>query len=257
MKFTIITLFPELFDAFTRESIIGHAVEDKKIQINLINLRNFGLGKHKQVDDTTFGGGTGMLMMCEPIFRAFDSIKATNKYMLSPDKGRCRSKEHSHKKKIISDKESNNQSQSSATEGYTLRIFLTPQGKTLTQQTSKDLHKYSHLILLCGRYEGVDQRVRDELIDQEISIGNYVLSGGELPAMVLVDSVSRLIPGVLGKDASHEQDSFSKAFEGKKEYPQYTKPAIFEWEGETLDVPEVLQSGHHGKIEDWRKKNLH
>ena len=132
-------------------------------------------------------------------------------------------------------------------------IFLTPQGKTLTQPTIEDLAtKNQDLILLCGRYEGIDQRIRDSLIDQEISIGEYVLTGGELPAMILVDAISRLIPGVLGKDASHEQDSFSKALDRKKEYPHYTRPAEFKG----MKVPEVLLSGHHKKIEEWRKSKL-
>lgn len=221
MKFTIITLFPKLFQTFQTETIIGRAIKKKRIKIKLINLRDFGLGKHKQVDDTTYGGGAGMLLRCEPIFKAFASIKAGK-----PKKG-------------------------------TLRVYVSPRGKTLTQYKAETLSTTcKHIIILCGRYEGVDQRIIDTLIDKEISIGNYVLSGGELPTMVLMDTISRLLPGVLGKNESHESDSFSKAFEGKKEYPQYTKPATFTWNKKKFTIPKILQSGHHAEIEKWRKSNL-
>lgn len=216
MKCDVITLFPELFTAFQAESIIGRAIEDRKVELNLVNLRDFGLGKHRQVDDTPYGGGDGMLLMCEPIFAAFESLGCLE---ASPK---------------------------------VRRVYMTPQGETLTQKTSESLSECEHLVLLCGRYEGVDQRVRDSLIDEEISIGDYVLTGGELPAMVLMDSVIRLLPGVLGKEGSHINDSFSEAFEGKKEYPHYTKPAEFQG----MEVPEVLLSGHHGEIEKWRKQQL-
>lgn len=214
MNFHVITLFPDLFKPFVEESIIGRAVQDGKAQIDLINLREFGLGKHRQVDDTVYGGGDGMVMMCEPLFAAFDEIGK------NAPKAR--------------------------------RIFLTPQGERLTQRKVEELAGYDELALLCGRYEGVDQRVRDELIDEEISIGDYVLTGGELPAMVLMDSVIRLLPGVLGKEGSHQFDSFSKAYDGKREYPQYTKPADFNG----LGIPEVLLSGNHAEIEKWRREHL-
>jgi len=222
MKFSVITLFPDLFKNFKKESIIGRALQDKKAQIELINLRGFGLGKHKQVDDTTYGGGDGMLGCCEPIFSAFESLEKTRKRGNKEMKKKVR------------------------------RIFLTPQGKKFTQRTAERLEKYDEIVLLCGRYEGVDQRVRDFLIDEEISIGDYVLTGGELPAMVVMDAVIRLLPGVLGKEGSHQFDSFSKEFGGKKEYPQYTKPADFR----EMKVPDVLLSGNHKAIEEWRKRHL-
>ncbi len=224
MKCSVITLFPELFEAFSRESLIGRAIEDGKASLDLINLRDFGLGKHSQVDDTTYGGGDGMLLMCEPLFAAFRSLE----------------------------QQGNKRSLDSAREIKTRRIFLTPQGERLTQQKVEELSGYDELVLLCGRYEGVDQRVRDEFIDEEISIGDYVLTGGELPAMVLMDSVIRLQPGVLGKEGSHQFDSFSKEFDGKREYPQYTKPAEFEGK----KIPDVLLSGNHAEIEKWRRANL-
>lgn len=222
MKFHVITLFPELFENFKKESIIGRALKEKRAEVDLVHLRKFGLGKYKKVDDTLYGGGDGLLLRCEPIFDAFESIEKTRK----------RRKERTKKK--------------------TRSVFLTPQGRKFTQRTAERLGKYDEIVLLCGRYEGVDQRVRDALIDEEISIGDYVLTGGELPAMVVMDSVIRLLPGVLGKEGSHKYDSFSKEFGGKREHPQYTMPAEFEG----MKVPEVLLSGHHGEIEKWRRKHL-
>lgn len=205
MKFDVLTLFPEMFEPL-KTSIIGKAVEKKLIDINIINIRDFSEDKHKKVDDTPYGGGAGMVMKPDVVYRAYQSVK---------DK----------KAKVI---------------------YLSPQGKTLNQQKVEDLSKESHLILLCGHYEGIDQRVLDKIVDEEISIGDYVLTGGEIPAMVLIDSVSRYVEGVLKQD-SIQEESFSN---GLLEYPQYTRPEIFEGEA----VPEILLSGHHQNIEKWRKE---
>ncbi len=193
MKIDILTLFPEMFSSLN-QSIIGKAIENNLIEINLINIRDFSKDKHKKVDDTPYGGGAGMVIKPDVVYDAFTSIKS---------KG-------------------------------AKTIFLSPQGSVLNQNKVKELSKETHLILLCGHYEGIDQRVLDEIVDEEISIGDYVLTGGELPAMVLIDSVSRYIEGVINKE-SVEEESFS---EGLLEYPQYTRPEIF------LDknVPEVLKS---------------
>ena len=207
MRIDVLTLFPEMFEPI-KQSIISRATKAQKLAINVVNIRDFSKDKHKKCDDYTFGGGPGMLMMAQPIYDAITSI-----------------------------------------EGYesALKIYLSPKGKVFNQTESKRLSKYNHLILLCGHYEGVDQRVLDLLIDEEISIGDYVLTGGELPAMVLIDSVSRLVDGVLGGEESAEIESF----EGNLlEYPQYTKPREFMG----LSVPEVLLSGDHGKIAKWRKE---
>ncbi len=220
LNFNILTLFPELFTSFLGESIVKRAIKSKKIQVNLINFRDFAKDKHHTVDDTPYGGGAGMVLKCEPIFDAFASINSRFKIQDSKLKTRT--------------------------------VFLTPQGKRLTQARVEKLARYNQLTLLCGHYEGVDQRVRDELIDEEISIGDYVLTGGELPAMVLIDAISRLQPGVLGKEDSHLQDSFTKALKRKKEYPHYTKPADFQG----LKVPDILLSGNHAEIEKWRKSQL-
>lgn len=205
MQFDVLTLFPEMF-ASMEQSIIGKAVEKNLININLVNIRDFSENKHKKVDDTPYGGGAGMVMMPDVVYRAYQSVKTEDAKV----------------------------------------IYLSPQGKTLNQKKVEELSKEKHLILLCGHYEGIDQRVIDKIVDEEISIGDYVLTGGELPAMVLIDSVSRYIEGVLKQD-SIKEESFSN---GLLEYPQYTRPEIFEGE----KVPEVLLSGHHENIEKWRKQ---
>ena len=206
MKFTILTLFPEMFEP-VKQSIIGKAIEKNLVEINLINIRDFSLDKHKKVDDTPYGGGAGMVMMPDVVYRAYLSIKDRENAKV---------------------------------------IYLSPKGKTLNQKKVENLSKEEHVILLCGHYEGIDQRVLDEIVDEEISIGDYVLTGGEIPAMVLIDSVSRYIEGVL-KDESIQEESFSN---GLLEYPQYTRPETF------LDkkVPEVLLSGHHENIRKWREE---
>lgn len=189
-----------------KQSIIKRASEKKIIDINLINIRDFSEDKHNKVDDTPYGGGAGMLMKADVVDRAYNSVKSENAKV----------------------------------------IYLTPQGKTLNQKIVKDLSKQEHLILLCGHYEGIDQRVLDKIVDEEISIGDYVLTGGELPAMVLIDSVSRYVEGVLSNE-SVEEESFSN---GLLEYPQYTRPEIFN----DVKVPDVLISGHHENIRKWRRE---
>ncbi len=206
MKFSILTLFPELFDILN-SSIIGRGIEKKIIDIETVNIRDFSKNKHKKVDDTPYGGGAGMVMMPDVVYDAFESVKTDDAKV----------------------------------------IYLSPQGKTLDQEKVKQLAKEKHLILLCGHYEGIDQRVLDEIVDEEISIGDYVLTGGEIPAMVLIDSVSRYVEGVLSKE-SIEEESFSNG--NLLEYPQFTRPEEFHG----VKVPEVLLSGHHENIEKWRKK---
>ncbi len=206
MKFDILTLFPEMFEPI-KQSVIGRAEKQSLIEINLINIRDFSKDKHKKVDDTVYGGGAGMLIKPDVVYDAYKSVK-------------------SEKSKVI---------------------YLTPQGQKLSQNKVEELAKNEkHLILLCGHYEGIDNRVIDKIVDEEISIGDYVLTGGEIPAMVLIDSVSRYIDGVLTEN-SIQEESFSN---GLLEYPQYTRPEEFEG----VKVPEVLQSGHHENINKWRRK---
>jgi len=206
MKIDILTLFPEMFVSLNT-SIIGKAIENKLVEINTINIRDYSYDKHKKVDDTPYGGGAGMVIRPDVVYESYKSIGKTND---------------------------------------TKTIYLSPQGKVLTQEKVKKLSKEKHLILICGHYEGIDQRVLDEIVDEEISIGDYVLTGGELPAMVLIDSVTRYIPDVLNAESTKEE-SFT---ENLLEYPQYTRPEIF------LDkkVPEVLLSGNHKEINKWRKE---
>ncbi len=188
------------------ESIIGRAKEKGLINVNLINIRDFSKDKHKKVDDTPYGGGAGMVLMPDIVYDAYESVRADNAKV----------------------------------------IYMSPQGKKLTQEKVQELSKCEHLILLCGHYEGIDQRVIDTIVDDEISIGDYVLTGGELPAMVLIDSVSRYVEGVLKNDSTKEE-SFSN---GLLEYPQYTRPEVFK----NQQVPSVLLSGHHKNIDKWRRE---
>ena len=190
-----------------KQSVIGRAIQKNLLEINLVNIRDFSKDKHKKVDDTVYGGGAGMLMKPDVVYDCFKSVK-------------------SEKSKVI---------------------YLSPQGKKLCQSKVEELAKLEHLILLCGHYEGIDQRVIDKIVDEEISIGDYVLTGGEIPAMVLIDSVSRYIDGVITGESTSEE-SFSGS--GLLEYPQYTRPEEFEG----MKVPEVLQSGHHENISKWRRK---
>ena len=205
MKFDVLTLFPEMFQAI-KQSILGRAEEKNLIQINLINIRDFSKDKHKKVDDTPYGGGAGMVMRADVVYDAYKYVQNENSKV----------------------------------------IYLTPQGKKLDQKKVEELSKEKHLILLCGHYEGIDQRVIDKIVDEEISIGDYVLTGGELPAMVLIDSLSRYVEGVLSESSTNEE-SFSQ---GLLEYPQYTRPETFEG----VKVPEILLSGHHENIKKWREE---
>ena len=190
-----------------KQSVIGRAAQKNLLEINLINIRDFSKDKHKKVDDTVYGGGAGMLMKPDVVYDAYNAVKT-------------------EKSKVI---------------------YLTPQGNVLCQSKVESLAKEEHLILLCGHYEGIDQRVIDKIVDEEISIGDYVLTGGEIPAMVLIDSVARYVDGVIDNESISEE-SFSK--DGLLEYPQYTRPETFEG----VKVPEVLQSGHHENINKWRRK---
>ncbi len=208
MKFDVLTLFPDLFNFVMRESIIGRAQENGIIEINAINIRDYSKDKHKKVDDYPFGGGTGMVMACQPVIDAYNDI----------------TKDSVNKPKVI---------------------YMSPQGRVLNQKIAKELSTEKHLILLCGHYEGIDERIIEEIVDEEISIGDYVLTGGELPAMVLIDCVSRLIQGVLASENSYSEESH---FNGLLEYPQYTRPADYNGK----KVPDILLSGHHANIEKWR-----
>ncbi len=217
MRIDILTLFPGMFEGPLTESILQRGREANLLDIRFHDLRSFGIGKYHQIDDRPYGGGAGMLMMCEPVVKGIETIMAEDKSQ----------KPH--------------------------RIYFSPRGERLKQTKVEKLAKQEWLLLLCGHYEGIDQRIIDGgWIDEEISIGDYVLTGGELPAMVLIDAVARHVPGVLGKDESAEEESFSKALKRKKEYPHYTRPEVFR----DLKVPDVLLGGHHAKIEEWRNNNV-
>lgn len=205
MKIDVLTLFPEMYNGFKTESIIKRTIENDKVEINIINFRNYTPLKNGQVDDTIYGGGAGMLIRCEPVFECIKSIKTKDSYI----------------------------------------ILLTPDGKTFNQKIAYDLSNKKHLIFICGHYEGFDERIRT-LCDIELSIGDFVLTGGEYPSMCMMDAIIRLIPGVINKE-SLDSESFTN---NTLDYPMYTKP--YEYEG--MKVPDVLISGNHQKIDEWRKE---
>ena len=211
MIFDVMTLFPQIIDCITDESIIGRAKAKGIIKVNAVNIRDYTQDKHRRVDDYPYGGGFGMVMQCQPIYDCFKDITRG-----------CTAKPHT--------------------------VYMSPKGKVLTQKRALELSKEDRLIILCGHYEGVDQRVLDEIVDEEISIGDYVLTGGELPACVLIDCVSRMIDGVLADSAAFEKESH---FSGTLEHPQYTRPE--EWHG--IRVPDILLSGHHANIEKWKDES--
>lgn len=244
-QFDIITIFPEIFSSYFNESILKRAQKKKLIKINVVDLRKYTKGKHRQVDDRPYGGGPGMILMVEPIAKALSNLNAM-----------------SYEPRAKSRK-----AQSSKPKAQSRIIMLTPAGKKFNQREAERLAKYDQIILLCGRYEGFDARV-DKLVDEKLSIGDYVLAGGELPAMVVVEAVSRQIPGVVGHEHALDEETFSppsaKATGGEKgldyiEYPQYTRPEVFKLRAQSSElrafrVPKVLLSGDHAKIKEWRKK---
>ncbi len=236
MQFDIITIFPKIFDSYFNESILARAQKKKLIKIKIHDLRKYTSDRHKTVDDAPYGGGVGMVLKIEPIYKALVDIVGKNnlKYFAKRTKN-----QKSNSKKGGSSK--------------TKIILLSAKGKKFNQKMAKKLSKLDQLVLICGRYEGVDERVAKYLADEEVSIGDYVLTGGEIPAMVIVDSVSRLIEGVVGKKESLKDESFSK--EGYLEYPHYTRPSIFSPDEKTKwRVPKVLLSGNHKKIQQWKEK---
>lgn len=212
MQFHVITLFPDFIRSLEQYSVIGRAIGEGRVQVVPHDLRQYGLGKYRQVDDAPFGGGAGMLLRPEPIVACIEDLRA---------------------------------------QGISFPVVaFGAAGRTLSQTRVERFAQRDGLILLCGHYEGIDQRVIDGWVDEELSIGRYVLSGGEVPALVVIDAVSRLLPGVLGKAESHAEESFSAKLDRRREYPQYTRPAEFRG----MRVPDVLLSGHHGKVATWREE---
>ncbi len=207
MRFDVITIFPNVIEPMVNESILKRAQDKKLVKIQAHDLRDYTEDKHRKVDDRPFGGGPGMVMCCQPIFDAVKKIRGRRKAHV---------------------------------------VMTCPRGKTLTQKRAKRLTKHKNIIIICGHYEGIDERIYDELVDESVSIGDYVLTGGEIPALVIMDAVTRLIPGVLGKEESLDSESFDQ---NRLDFPQYTRPADFRGK----KVPDVLLSGHHKEVEQWRK----
>lgn len=206
MKIEVVTLFPGIFRGFLEESIIRQAQKKKAVNISLVDLRQFGEGRHLTCDDSPYGGGAGMVMKCAPLFKAIKKVSRKNSQV----------------------------------------ILMSPQGKVLDQQVANRLAKKKHLVIICGRYEGIDERVRATLVDEEISIGDFVVSGGEIPAMVLMEAIVRLLPGAISQQESYEKDSF---YNGLLDWPHYTRPAVYN----KMKVPAVLLSGDHAAIAQWRR----
>ena len=210
MNFHVLTLFPDMIEAGLHTSVTGRALKNGYIHLSAVNIRDYSKDKHKHVDDYPYGGGAGMLMQAEPVYLAYEAIA-----------------NRTAKKPRV--------------------VYLTPQGQVFNQAMAREMAQEEDLVFLCGHYEGIDERVLEEIVTDYVSIGDYVLTGGELPALVLADAVSRMVPGVLSSDECFEEESH---FSGLLEYPHYTKPAV--WRGKP--VPEVLLSGHHGNIEKWRRQ---
>jgi tRNA (guanine37-N1)-methyltransferase len=216
LTFNVITIFPEMFQSFLNTSLVKRAIKKKFLKINLINLRDFTVDKHRSVDDSPFGGGFGMVLRVDVMFKALQKIGKNRGHV----------------------------------------ILLTPQGKRFEQTMAKRLSKEKTITLICGHYEGFDERIRQHLCDEQISIGDYVLTGGEIPACVLIDTIGRLVKGVVGKEGSVKEESFDIGGKKLLEYPQYTRPEVFEPNSKTKwEVPKVLISGNHQKIREWREKH--
>ncbi|MBM4077316.1 MAG: tRNA (guanosine(37)-N1)-methyltransferase TrmD [Planctomycetes bacterium] len=211
MRFDVLTLFPELFQSYLQQSLLKRAIDNKLVEVHLWNIRDWTTDRHKSVDDTPYGGGPGMLMACPPVFAAVEAVK-----QIGSDPGKL--------------------------------VMMSPQGKRLDQGVVKQLAQHQRLLLLCGRYEGFDERISEGLKPIEISIGDFICNGGEVPAMVVIDTVIRLVPNVLGDETSSKYDSFSES--GLLEYPQYTRPREFRG----MSVPDILLSGNHGEIARWRQQ---
>ncbi|MBO5503486.1 MAG: tRNA (guanosine(37)-N1)-methyltransferase TrmD [Lachnospiraceae bacterium] len=220
MRFHVLTLFPDMIEEGAHNSILARAMDKGLIGVEAVNIRDYTQNKHGRVDDYIYGGGAGLLMQAQPVYDAWEALSGKIREERGED----------------------------ASEQRPVRtVYLSPQGKVFSQEIAEELSREENLILLCGHYEGIDERVLEEIVTDEISIGDYVLTGGELPALVLIDAVSRLVPGVLGNDVSAETDSFQ---DGLLEYPQYSRPE--EWRGKK--VPPILLSGDHAKVDAWRKE---
>ena len=246
MNFHILTLFPEMVENGLKTSIIGRAVARGLLSIEAVNIRDFAFNKHQSVDDYPYGGGAGMLMQAEPVYLAYKDIEERiQKRIQNAKMQNAETEEQDAEVKV---QNAGIQDAETVSPDKKLRVvYLSPQGKTFDQKMAEELAEEEDLVLLCGHYEGIDERVLEEIVTDYVSIGDYVLTGGELPAMVMVDTISRLVPGVLHNDVSAEFESFQ---DNLLEYPQYSRPE--EWHGKK--VPPVLLSGHHANIEKWRRE---
>lgn len=238
MNFHVLTLFPEMIEQGVNTSITGRAINNGLLSINAVNIRDYAFNKHNSVDDYPYGGGAGMLMQAEPVYLAYEAVKE-------------QIQQRKQKQELENEKDKNGSEVKAQSEGQQERplrvVYLSPQGDVFHQKMAEEMAQEEDLVLLCGHYEGIDERVLEEIVTDYVSIGDYVLTGGELPAMVMIDTISRLVPGVLHNDVSAEFESFQ---DNLLEYPQYSRPE--EWRGKK--VPPILLSGHHANIEKWRRE---
>ena len=245
MNFHVLTLFPEMIEQGVNTSITGRAINNGLLSINAVNIRDYAFNKHNSVDDYPYGGGAGMLMQAEPVYLAYEAVK---EQIDKRKKENIKSEEVTSTEPADCSEVRNSDLQDENSKKRPLRVvYLSPQGDVFNQKMAEEMAQEEDLVLLCGHYEGIDERVIEELDPEEISVGDYVLTGGELPALILADSVSRMLPGVLSDDECFEEESH---FNSLLEYPQYTHPSS--WNGR--DVPEILLSGHHAKVDEWRRQ---
>ena len=246
MNFHVMTLFPDMINNAMAESITGRAIKAGHITVNAVNIRDFAGNKHNSVDDYPYGGGAGMVMQAAPVYRCYKAIEEEiSNGSVAKDKGCCGKKANvSGDLKDICNADTG---ENLTDKKKTRVIYLSPQGKTFNQEMAREFAKEENLIFLCGHYEGIDERVLEMIVTDNVSIGDYVLTGGELPSMVMIDAISRLVPGVLNNDVSAEFESFN---DNLLEYPQYTRPASFM----EREVPPILLSGNHPKVEEWRRQ---
>ena len=245
MNFHVLTLFPEMIEQGVNTSITGRAINNGLLSINAVNIRDYAFNKHNSVDDYPYGGGAGMLMQAEPVYLAYEAVK---EQIDKRKQENIKSEEVTSTEPADCSEVRNSDLQDQNSKKRPLRVvYLSPQGDVFNQKMAEEMAQEEDLVLLCGHYEGIDERVLEEIVTDYVSIGDYVLTGGELPAMVMIDTISRLVPGVLHNDVSAEFESFQ---DNLLEYPQYSRPE--EWRGKK--VPPILLSGHHANIEKWRRE---
>ncbi len=247
MQFYIMTLFPDMVMNGLNTSIIGRAIKNELLEIEAVNIRDYAFNKHNSVDDYPYGGGAGMLMQAEPVYQCYRAVEEKIAAKRAKEQSEIDAAYMQAKEQLENSAADTQKDRKAESVRKTRVIYLSPQGKTFNQSMAEDFAREENLVFLCGHYEGIDERVLEEIVTDYVSIGDYVLTGGELPAMIMIDAISRLVPGVLHNDVSAEFESFQ---DNLLEYPQYSRPEVWH----EKKVPEILMSGHHANIEKWRRE---